>query len=167
MTLNYFFLNLLLIFFIVDTATAVDRDIWQKPNNILSALDLDKENDVFCEIGAGTGYFSLKAAKYVKRVIATDINKKSLRELQQIAIDQGADNIETLVSTVSKSNIPNETCDVIFMAIVYHHLNDRTSYLREMAKALKKGGRFINLDNSYDVSAVSYTHLTLPTKRIV
>ena len=75
---------------------AVDkRDIWQKPNKVLSALNLNKKDDVFCEIGAGDGYFSLKASKYVKEVIATDIDEQSLKKLSAEANRIGIDNIQT------------------------------------------------------------------------
>ncbi len=47
------------------------RDVWQKPELVLKTLLSDSKDATFCEIGSGNGYFTLKAANYVKKVIAT------------------------------------------------------------------------------------------------
>ncbi len=43
-----------------------ERDAWQKPEEILDALHLDRAALV-ADLGAGTGYFSVRIAKHSRR----------------------------------------------------------------------------------------------------
>jgi|SRR6516225_12027621 len=58
------------------------RDVWQKPDEILDALQLAPTARV-ADIGAGTGYFSVRIAKLVPdgKVFAVDIEPDMVRYL--------------------------------------------------------------------------------------
>jgi len=77
-----------------------ERDRWQKPKEVLAALDL-KQGDVVADIGAGAGYFTILFARAVGprgKVYAVDISAPVLQYLQKEARKQDLNNIQTLVS---------------------------------------------------------------------
>ena len=61
------------------------RDAYQKPNEVISALEL-REGEVIADVGAGSGYFSLRLANAVGeqgRVYAVDISPDMIRYLNR------------------------------------------------------------------------------------
>jgi SAM-dependent methyltransferase len=57
-----------------------ERDTWQRPDEIIRALDLHA-GDVVVDFGAGSGYFALRLAPVVGptgRVVAIDLRRESL-----------------------------------------------------------------------------------------
>ncbi len=58
------------------------RDAWQKPAEVIKALEL-KSDAVVADIGAGTGYFTVRLAKAVPegKVIASDVENPCSRWL--------------------------------------------------------------------------------------
>ena len=63
-----------------------ERDAWQKPEEILEALNLQRTS-VVADIGAGTGYFSVKLAKRIPegKIFAADIEPDMVRYLGERA----------------------------------------------------------------------------------
>src|SRR5690349_22067529 len=66
------------------------RDAWQKPHDVLMALDL-KPDEVVADIGAGGGYFARRFANHAGRVYAVDIDAKLLK----VAAEAAPPNLET------------------------------------------------------------------------
>ena len=62
------------------------RDAWQKPEEILDALHL-QGNSLVADIGAGTGYFSVRIAKRIpeRKIFAADIEPEMVRYLGERA----------------------------------------------------------------------------------
>src|SRR5579859_1492187 len=63
-----------------------ERDVWQKPEEILDALRL-KRTSLVADIGAGTGYFSVRIARRIPegKVFAADIEADMVRYLGERA----------------------------------------------------------------------------------
>ncbi|MFL5373388.1 MAG: class I SAM-dependent methyltransferase [Myxococcales bacterium] len=57
------------------------RAAWQKPDEVLKALGL-APGQVVCDIGAGPGYFALRAARLGTQVFAVDVEPRILQALQ-------------------------------------------------------------------------------------
>src|SRR6266436_563649 len=75
------------------------RDEWQKPDQVVKALDL-KNGDIVADIGAGSGYFSRRLALAVApgKVYAVDVAADILAYLNERAGCEGLHNITTVVS---------------------------------------------------------------------
>ena len=146
------------------SAFASSRDVWQKSEKIFKAIGNKKRVSVFCEIGSGDGYFSLKAAKLFDKVYASDVDEKSLKKLKEIIRKHKVSNLEVVTSKYDDAMLPLGKCDVIFMGMVYHHIEDRVQYLKNMKKYLSPKGRFFNLDNVMDVKKYEGTNKRLPAK---
>lgn len=113
------------------------------PEKILSLTGL-KEGDTFLDIGAGTGYFAIPAADITGetgRVIAADISPEMLDELKsRYKSDRGR--IEFLLSREGGLDLETGIADLAFMAFILHEINDIKSYLKEVHRVLKPGGKF-------------------------
>src|SRR5512144_1477503 len=61
------------------------RDEYQKPHEVIQALKI-KPGEVLADIGAGSGYFSLRLAQHVGangRLYAVDVNPDMIRHLNR------------------------------------------------------------------------------------
>lgn len=132
---------------------APERLLWLPPVEVVNALAL-KQGDFIADIGAGTGYFSLPMAQAVipgGRVFAIDVQREML-ELFKDKLDQyPAFNVELVQADASGTGLADATCDVVFMANVWHEFEDRGAVLRESIRILKPLGRIAVLDWRPDV----------------
>ncbi len=126
------------------------RDAWQKPDQVLDALNLDR-TAIVADIGAGTGYFSVRIAKRVPegKVFAVDIEPEMLRYLSERARREHLDKIIPIVATQESANIP-EPADVILVVDTYHHIDDRVAYFAKLKKSLRPRGRLAIVDFKRD-----------------
>ena len=110
------------------------RDAWQKPDQVLDALTLDR-NALVADIGAGTGYFSVRLAKRVPegKVFAIDVEPDMLRYLSERAHREHLNNVFPVVANQESPNIP-EPVDVILIVDTYHHIDDRLAYFTRLKK---------------------------------
>ncbi len=124
------------------------RDAWQKPEQILDALSL-RPGQTVCDIGAGPGYFTLRAARRVGgsgRVFAVDVDPRILDALRERIDRAKLDNVTPVLGLARDSLLPPAACDLILVIDVYHHFPDRPAYLRRLVRALRPGGRLAAVD---------------------
>lgn len=123
------------------------RDDWQRPSEVLRVLELEPAMTV-ADVGAGTGYFSVRLARAVPRgeVIATDIEPDMVRFLNERARREDLRNLRAIQGTHSASGLAARSVDRILVVHVWHHLGDRNAYARDLAAALKPGGRVFVVD---------------------
>jgi ubiquinone/menaquinone biosynthesis C-methylase UbiE len=127
---------------------AADRAAWQKPDEVLDALDL-RAGQTVCDIGAGPGYFTLRAAKRVGetgRVFAVDVEPRILDVLRTRIEKAAVRNVTPVLALSGDPLLPPRTCDLILIIDTYHHLPDRAKYLARLTGALRPGGRIVNVD---------------------
>ena len=89
-------------------AVEAERDHWQRPSDILQALDL-KPGNVVVDLGCGSGYFTLKLSSPVGdsgRVIAEDIRRLPLMFLWFRAISRREHNVEIVVGDPTDPHLP-------------------------------------------------------------
>ena len=117
------------------------RDLWQLPHDVIMALEL-KRSDVVADIGAGTGYFARRLAQHAGKVYAVDIDPKLL----EIAKKNLPANVETVLAAPDDPKLADASVDMIFFCDVLHHIENRPAYYRKLARALKPGGRIVDID---------------------
>ena len=123
---------------------APDREEWQKPELIMDELHI-AEGDEVADIGAGSGWFTIRLAKRVgpngtvysqdlQREMVTSIRRRVEREkLSQVRVVQGQDN---------SLEIPEKVRAILVVDVVPEVLSgDRVAFLRNLATALKPNGR--------------------------
>lgn len=127
---------------------APERAAWQKPDQVLDTLAL-RPGQVVCDIGAGPGYFALRAAKRVGdkgRVFAVDVEPKILDALRARIEKTGVRNVTPVLAVASDPLLPPGSCDLVLIVDAYHHFPDRPSYLGRLAALLRPGGRLADVD---------------------
>jgi ubiquinone/menaquinone biosynthesis C-methylase UbiE len=120
------------------------RDQWQMPERVIATLGV-KPGQTVADVGAGTGYFTVRLAKAVNRVIASDIEASMVDFIRQRAAKAGLVNVTAVVASAESANLP-EPVDVILLVNTYHHILHRPMYFRKLASSLKPGGRLAIVD---------------------
>jgi arsenite methyltransferase len=124
------------------------RDEWQKPDQVVKALDL-KNGNIVADIGAGSGYFSRRLAQAVApdgKVYAVDIAADILGYLNERAGREGMHNITTVVSRPDDPMLPVNSVDLAFFCDTTHHIEQRVRFYRKLSPALKKHARVAIID---------------------
>jgi cyclopropane fatty-acyl-phospholipid synthase-like methyltransferase len=99
------------------------------------------------DIGAGTGYFSVRLAKALPgaTVYAVDVEPSMLDHIRKRALGEGLKNVVTLQASGTSPNL-TKPVDVVLVVDTYHHLPNRATYFRELQKSLAAGGRVAIID---------------------
>jgi ubiquinone/menaquinone biosynthesis C-methylase UbiE len=125
-----------------------EREWEEDPAKAVDALGL-KKGMVVADVGAGTGYFSVRMARAVGptgKVYASDLQEPMLKRLARNAAKEKITNIETVQATESDPNLPPNAIDLIIMVDVYHEFSEPQTMLRKMRAALKPEGRLVLLE---------------------
>lgn len=123
-----------------------ERDAWQKPDEVIAALQLKPDMKV-ADIGAATGYFPVRVARVVPQghVYGVDIESSMVEYLAHRAQEEGLQNLTAVLATVDDAKIP-EPVDVVMLVNTYHHIESRPAYFAKLAASLKPGGRLVVID---------------------
>lgn len=91
------------------------RDAWQKPNEVLDALHLDRTARV-ADLGAGTGYFSARIARLIPegKLFAVDIEPDMLRFLGERAQREHLSFLVPVLASAGSPNLP-EPVDLVLV----------------------------------------------------
>jgi ubiquinone/menaquinone biosynthesis C-methylase UbiE len=124
--------------------------------------------DVVADLGAGTGYFTVRLARAVPqgRVLAIDIEPKMVEFTEKRAAGAGLGNVEGIVATASDPKLPDGV-DLVLIVDTYHHLSDRVAYMGRIRDRLSEGGRVVIID--YKMGKLPFgppEHLKVPPETI-
>ncbi len=125
-----------------------ERESEEHPDEALDALHL-KAGMVVADVGAGTGFMTLRLAKRVGptgKVYGEDVQPEMLRRLRQNAAKAGLGNIEEVLGTESDPKLPAGKLDLILLVDVYHEFSHPQEMVRGMRAALKPDGRLVLLE---------------------
>lgn len=122
-----------------------ERALEENPDAALDALHL-KSGMMVADVGAGTGYMSLRLARRVAPggiVYAEDIQPEMLRLLRQNADRERIGNVQTVLGSETDPKLPSGKLDLILLVDVYHEFSQPQKMLRRMRDALKPDGRLV------------------------
>ncbi len=128
------------------------RDAWQMPDRVIAALGL-KPGQSVADIGAGTGYFSIRLAKLpaAPKVFAVDIEANMVAYVNQRAMREGLKNVTGVKAGPDRTNLP-EPVDVVLIVDTYHHIPGRVAYFTALKSLLKPGAKLAIVDFKKDAS---------------
>lgn len=126
------------------------RDAWQKPHEVIQALKL-KADAVVADIGSGTGYFSVRFAHMVPKgkVYGLDTEPDMVKYLADRAKREGLKNVSAVQAKPGSAQLP-EKADLVILVDVYHHVENREAYFRQLQASLKPSGRLAIIDFTMD-----------------
>src|SRR5206468_1996183 len=116
-----------------------DRIQRLKTAEVVSRLDL-KNGNIVADIGAGSGVFTRKLAQAVApdgMVFAVDIDQELLDYNREKIRQAKLDNVEFVLGGFDDPKLPPESCDLVFICDVLHHIEHRQLYLRNLRSYLK------------------------------
>jgi len=131
---------------------APDRDLWQRPDQIMDALAI-ADASIVADIGAGSGWFTIRLARRVGPrgiVYAEDVQKEMITALSRRVTREGFNNVKPLSGTNNDPRLPAKSLDVVLMVDTYHEVEDRVTMLSNLAKSLKPQGRLGIVDFRLD-----------------
>lgn len=127
------------------TFESAERDSAQQPLKVTGYLG-DLQGKTIMDIGAGTGYFSVKLAGKGAHVIAADVSSEFQDYLRQRIEKDKLKNIELRKIPYDSPLLKDAEVDMIFVANTYHHIENRVDYFSRAKKGLKQGGELVILD---------------------
>ena len=117
---------------------------------MLDILDM-APGRVVADIGAGSGWFTMLAAKRVTEtgnVYAVDINPESIRYINQRAQKEDLYNIKTVLSTPDDPLLPAEKIDSVLLLKTYHEVEKPVTLLRNLRHSLRTGAKVGIIDRN-------------------
>jgi len=123
------------------------RDEYQKPHEVMQALEI-KDGEVVADIGAGSGYFTVRLAHHAGaagRVYAVDVSPDMIRHLHRRVRDMKLLNVSPILAPPDDPLLP-QPVDRFLIVDVWHHIEDQAGYLALMKQHLKPGGQVVMID---------------------
>ena len=117
----------------------------EKPEELLDLLGI-KEGDVVADIGAGGGFFSLRAAERVGptgRVLAVDVQPEMVAGLEMMMNRFGHENIVPILGDVDDPKLPVDGVDHVLMIIAYHEFSHPVEIMRHIRNAMRRDAQML------------------------
>ena len=168
-----FFLTAIAIFVVMDvgysalnTLARLDvveaqRDQWQRPADVIDALDL-RPGSVVVDLGCGSGYFTLKLSPRVGpngRVIAEDIRLLPLAFLWVRTATRRDFNVHIVHGQISDPDLPDGRVDAVLIVNTFHELADPQAILAAVRTSLVLGGRLVIVDREPKPQNIGVTEI--------
>jgi ubiquinone/menaquinone biosynthesis C-methylase UbiE len=119
----------------------------ERPDQVVEQMKL-KPADVVADVGAGTGYFSFRISRVVTqgKVFAVDIQPEMLKIIDVRKKHFNAENVIAVESEETDAKLPENSIDVALMVDVYHEFAFPREMMLSVIKALKPGGRVVQIE---------------------
>jgi cyclopropane fatty-acyl-phospholipid synthase-like methyltransferase len=117
----------------------------EKPEELLDALGIEK-GDVVADIGAGPGFFSLRAAQHVGprgKVFAVDVQQEMIDGLRRMTQKAGLENIVPILGSVEDPKLPENSVDEVLIIIAYHEFSHPAEMMHHIYTAMKRDARML------------------------
>jgi len=124
---------------------SAERDSMQQPAKVLQYLG-DIKGKKIMDIGAGTGYFSVRFAINGAYVIAADVSEGFLSFLKNRMKEEKISNMELRKVPYDSPLLKDKEVDIVFMSNTYHHIENRITYFTNVKQGLKTDGELIIVD---------------------
>ena len=96
------------------------------------------------DIGAGSGWFTMQAAKRVGdtgKVYAEDINPAAIQYIDERMAKEHVGNITTVAGKADDPKLPPDSIDAVLLLKTYHEVAEPVTLLRNLKPALRPGAR--------------------------
>lgn len=133
---------------LVQRFESADRESWQQPEKVNTKLG-ELKGKTIADLGAGTGYFTVRLAAKGANVIALDIDPRFIEYINNrkpgLSRDAAA-RIEARICEENDSKLKSAEVDIVFSVNTYHHISDRPAYFRRLRASIKPGGKLVIVD---------------------
>lgn len=113
------------------------------PEKLLNIIPM-KATDTILDFGAGTGYFTISAAKTVSgKVYALDVDAEMLEIIKAKALQENIGNIIPVLSDGQNLALPEGSIDLVIASLVLHEIHPLHHALIRIKNVLKENGHLI------------------------
>ena len=119
-------------------------------NRVMDILAIAPGKTV-ADIGAGSGWFTVRAAKRVTDsglVYAVDINPEAVRHIADRAQQEHLSNVKTVLSKPDNPELPADAVDAVLLLKTYHEVSNPIALLRNLRTSLKPNARVGIIDRT-------------------
>jgi SAM-dependent methyltransferase len=116
-----------------------ERDENLQINRVMDLLKM-KEGSVVADIGAGSGWFTVRAARRVEakgKVYAVEINPRFLKHIEHRATEENLSNIQTVLGKEDDPLLPPDSLDAVLILKTYHEIAQPIQLLSRLRQSLK------------------------------
>ena len=145
------------------------RDTWQKPEEILNALDI-KKGQIIADIGAGSGYLTVKLSECVGvtgTIYAADIQQEMLDYINKRLVEKGIKNVSLVLGTMDDPKLPPNSLDLAILLSTYHEIAQPIDFMKKIKLALKPKGRLAILEFSDESPIGPPIQVRLPVDLVI
>ena len=117
------------------------RDERLQPNRVMDILGI-KDGSTVADIGAGSGWFTVRAARRVGKtgtVYAVDINRDYLKFIDDRAQREALTNIKTVLGKEDDPLLPAKSIDAVLLLKTYHEVAQPIRLLHRTREAMRLG----------------------------
>ena len=125
------------------------RDERLQINRVMDILQIAPGKTV-ADIGAGSGWFTVRAAKRVGdagTVYAVDINPEAIRYIDSRIRKENLHNVKPILGKADNPNLPSGV-DAVLMLKTYHEVAEPIALLRNLRPSLASGARVGVIDRN-------------------
>lgn len=143
-----------------------DRNIWQKPEMVISMLG-DLNGKTVADIGAGSGYFAFRLTPKAEKVIGIDIDPGFISFLDSMKVrlpESYRDRFESRLAQPDDPMLKPGEADAVIIVNTYAYIDNRTQYLKTLYKGIASRGRLLIVDfkkNDIPVGPPDHFRITL------
>lgn len=118
-------------------------------NRVMDILGVNAGKNV-ADIGAGSGWFTVRAAKRVGdgTVYAVDINPEAVRYITARVEKEKLPNVKAILSKPDDPMLPANSVDAVLLLKTYHEVAHPVELLRNMRAALRTGAKVGIIDRN-------------------
>src|SRR5437867_2613289 len=117
------------------------RDERLQPNRVMDILGI-KEGSSVADVGAGSGWFTVRAARRVGTgavVYAVDINRDYLDYIEKRAKREGFANVRVVLGKNNDPLLPEKSVDAVLLMKTYHEVAQPIQLLKRTRVAMRTG----------------------------
>jgi ubiquinone/menaquinone biosynthesis C-methylase UbiE len=104
--------------------------------------------DEMLDIATGGGHVARVFAPHVASIMASDLTPEILAHAGRAFADWGVNNVTTAVADAEDLPFGDASFDIVTCRIAPHHFPDPAAFVREVARVLRPGGRFVLVDST-------------------
>lgn len=127
-----------------------DRDKKLQIERVMDLLGISAGKSV-ADIGAGSGWFTVRAARRVGpagMVYAEDISPPAIEFMNQRMVKEKLINVKTVLGTPDDTKLPAASTDAVLMLKVYHEIAHPVPVMKQLRAALRPGARVGIIDRN-------------------
>lgn len=129
-------------------AHVTDSPAFAKVRDAVLEAAAAKPDDDVVDLGAGNGFLTLPLARTARRVVAVDLSRPMLDDLEARAISERQKNIDRVVADLASLRLPDDSADLVVSNYALHHLPhaQKRALLVQAGRWLRPGGRIVIAD---------------------